>query len=205
MIIGINRGLAFHTIHEMKDSNLNSHIIEPKASFIIEEHTDIVKCIKVVDSRIYSAGYDGALVFYDCPYSGKESAVCVFKNRHAHNAGISCMHIERDTMENNIWVITGSFDKCVKVWTNDGKIVHKIGGFITSVTGICFLPKNKTICCFAGTNGGTIIDLKSGEDVSNYIDTFNDDFQENYYLHLLKYVNEVLFKTFLYFDYYFKL
>jgi hypothetical protein len=71
-----------------------------------------------------------------------------------------------------------------------GKIVHKFDGFITGITGICYIPKSKTICCAAGTNAAFIYDPKSGEDVTDFIDTFETNNNSNYYLQLLKYINE---------------
>lgn len=52
------------------------------------------------------------------------------------------------------------------------------------------MPKSKTICCAAGTNAAFIYDPKSGEDVTDFIDTFETNNNSNYYLQLLKYVNE---------------
>lgn len=161
IILGVANGLQFHKLFETKEGF--SHYIEPRPNSIIREHSDIVRCIVVLDSRIYSAGYDGALVIYDCHFTGKESAVKSYKNSHAHDAGISCLSVEKDVLENNVWVFTGGFDKTLKVWTGEGKIVHKFEGFITGITGVCYVPKNKTICCVAGTNTAFIYDPKSGK------------------------------------------
>lgn len=191
VIFGVANGLQFHPLNETKESNF-AHYIDVKPNSIISEHTDIVRSIVVLDSRIYSAGYDGALVIYDCQYTGRESAVKFYKNAHAHDAGISCLQVEKDVLENNVWVFTGGFDKTLKIWTGDGKIVHKFDGFITGITGLCYVPKNKTICCAAGTKTAFIYDPKSGEDVTDFIDTFENssNTHTNYYLQLLKYVGE---------------
>ena len=163
IIFGTSDSLQFHKIYEHK---VNNHYIEIKSNFTIQEHTNIVRCVLTSDSRIYSAGYDGTLVIYDCHYTGDESAIKFFKNKRAHDAGISSLIVEKDNIENNTWLVTGSFDKSLKIWTNDGKLVHKFDGFITSITGICYVPKNKTVWCVAGTNSAYIYDPKSGENVS---------------------------------------
>ena len=86
------------------------------------------------------------------------------KNARAHEAGISCLAVEKDHVENTVWVFTGSFDKTLKVWTGDGKIVHKFEGFITGITGLAYVPKNKTLCCVAGTsNQITLFNIKLAE------------------------------------------
>jgi len=46
----------------------------------------------------------------------------------AHDAGITCLCLARDN-DNNSWILTGGFDKVVKVWTPDGQTVHKFDGF----------------------------------------------------------------------------
>lgn len=42
---------------------------------------------------------------------------------------------------------------------------------MTGVTGLCYVPKNKTICCAAGSSTAIIYDPKSGEEVTDYIVT----------------------------------
>lgn len=118
IVLGVSNGIQFHPIYETKEGF--SHYIDAKPTSIVREHHDIVRCIIVLDARIYSTGYDGALVIYDCHFTGKESAVKTYKNSRAHDAGISCLCVEKDVIENTIWVFTGSFDKTIKVWTGDG-------------------------------------------------------------------------------------
>lgn len=196
IIFGCMNGLQFHKLNDNKD---NTHYIDDKPTFVLLLHNDIVKCLLTSDSRIYSAGYDGALVIYECHYTGKESAKKCFLNRNAHDAGITCLLVEKDTLENNTWLVTGSFDKTLKIWTNDGKIIHKFDGFITSITGICYLPKNKTIWAIAGTSSAYIYDPKSGENVTDFVDTFSQDkltnnsmanINQHYYLQLISYFND---------------
>lgn len=68
----------------------------------------------------------------------------------------------------------------------EGKLVHKFDGFLFGVTGICYVPKNKTICLVSGS--GFIYDPKSGEDVTEFVDTFIEETQNN--LQLIKYLTE---------------
>ena len=188
IMFGITNGLQFHQLNENKDSF--SHYIEPRPICVVREHTDIVRCVCSLDSRIYSTGYDGALVIYDCQFTGTESAVKYMKNARAHEAGISCLSVEKDLSENTIWIFTGSFDKSLKVWTGDGKIVHKFDGFLGGVTGLSYLPKNKTICCVAGSNVASIYDPKSGEEVTDFVDTFQEETEGSQCFHLLKYLTD---------------
>lgn len=187
MIFGVANGLQFHKMYQSRHKN---HYLDIRPTSTVHEHFDIVRCVLTSDSHIYSAGYDGALVIYDCHYTGKDSAVRCFKNKSAHDAGISCMLVEKDTMENSTILITGSFDKTLKIWTNDGKLIHKFDGFLTSISGVCFIPKNKTVWCVAGTNSAYIYDPKSGENVTDFVDTFSEQTTEKYYLQLIRFLND---------------
>lgn len=117
IILGVSGGIQFHNLNETKEGY--SHYIEAKPKCVVREHEDIVRCVVACDSRIYTAGYDGALVIYDCRET-ESGASTSEKNRRAHNAGISCLNVEKDTSDNNVWVFTGGFDKTVKVWTGEG-------------------------------------------------------------------------------------
>jgi hypothetical protein len=106
IILGVTNGIQFHHLYETKEGL--AHYIGPRPMSRVSEHTDIVRNICVVDSRIYSTGYDGALVIYDCQFAGETSACRYFKNARAHEAGIACLVVEKDTFENTVWVFTGN-------------------------------------------------------------------------------------------------
>lgn len=76
IILGVANGLQFHQLYESKESF--THYINAKPNNKIYEHRDIVRNVCVMDSRIYSTGYDGALVIYDSNFTG--SAVKYYKN-----------------------------------------------------------------------------------------------------------------------------
>lgn len=124
IILGVANGIEFHELTETKEGY--GHFIKAKTLCMVKEHTDIVRCVVVMDARIYTAGYDGALIIYDCHFTGHMSATKSCKNAKAHEAGISCLSVEKDNLENNVWVFTGGFDKTVKIWTGDGKILNNI-------------------------------------------------------------------------------
>ena len=63
-------------------------------------------------------------------------------------------------------LVSGSFDKTVRIWSLDGKMVHKLDGFLSTVTGICYVPWNKTIWAAGGTSYAYLYDPKSGDNVS---------------------------------------
>ena len=62
-------------------------------------------------------------------------------------------------------ILTGSFDKTVKIWTADGKPIHKLDNFISTVSGICYVPRSKTVWVAGGTSYASLFDPKSGDNV----------------------------------------
>ena len=65
-------------------------------------------------------------------------------------------------------LITGSFDKVVKIWSQDGKLTHRLDGFIGTVTDVCYVPKIKTLWVASGAPSATLFDPKSGDNVSRF-------------------------------------
>lgn len=123
IILGVANGIQFHVLNDTKEGY--SHYINAQPVCFVREHADIVRCVVSLESRIYTAGYDGALAIYDCHFGDieKNSATKVYKNPRAHDAGISCLVIERESTDkesSDILLFTGGFDKKVKVWTGEG-------------------------------------------------------------------------------------
>ncbi|KAL5499905.1 hypothetical protein EMCRGX_G011374 [Ephydatia muelleri] len=169
-------------------------------------HKDIVKCLSCLDNKIISAGYDHKLIIYEvATVTGDEGPLkCIFMNPKAHDAGITCLQVTKDT-DSSTWIITGSLDKRVKIWTGDGKIIHTLS-FSAAVTGVCYVPEVHLVWV-ATTNGSvTFFEPKSGSNVSEFVDLLelNDrkknsltSFKEHTF-QLLKYVpdtHEVLGST----------
>ena len=67
------------------------------------------------------------------------------ENPEAHEAGITCMALIVD-QENNAMLLTGSFDRCVKVWSTDGQLRRKIDvTFVSKISSICYSPRTRTV------------------------------------------------------------
>ncbi|KAI8789007.1 vegetative incompatibility protein HET-E-1 [Biomphalaria glabrata] len=186
LICGVNGGIRVYAINEEKESG---HYINPQYLHFSQHHTDIVRCVLCHESRIYSAGYDQRLIIYDSSYAGDNSLTIVFNNV-IHDAGIACLVLAKDS-ENNLWLLTGSFDKTLKIWSLDGKLIHKLDTFLSTVSGICYIPRNKTIWAAGGTQYASMFDPKTGDNVSDFIGTFADQEEdEKYHLQILKFFPE---------------
>ncbi|CAH3158443.1 unnamed protein product [Porites lobata] len=167
------------------------HVIDTKA-YVSKEHSDIVKCVVCYESRVYSGGYDQRFIVYDSTFSykGNKSLSVVTKLPKAHDAGIICMCLARDS-DNNTWVLSGAFDKVVKVWSQDGQVMHKFDGFSTAVTGVCYVKPIKTIWVAAGTEEAAMYDPKSGENVTDFIGTFQDEENNGFPLVMFHYISDL--------------
>ncbi|XP_077985512.1 uncharacterized protein LOC144440123 [Glandiceps talaboti] len=182
LICGFNSVLRTYDLDENKDSG---HVINLKSVTENFDHSDILRCVLCNESRIYTAGYDGKLICFDSRGLSK-----IFCNSKAHDAGITSLILVKDT-ENNTRLLTGSFDKVVKIWSQDGQLTHRLDGFLATITGLCYVPRNKTVWIASGSSVASMYDPKSGENVSDFIGTFQGEETEKYHLQLLKYFPEM--------------
>ncbi|KAF6030822.1 hypothetical protein EB796_010866 [Bugula neritina] len=166
--------------YDLDPDRESGHLINPlRPAHIAKEHNDIVKVVLCYESRIYSAGYDKKLIIYDSSYNGEKSMTPVHIHRNAHEAGICTLVISKDW--DSTWIITGSFDKTVKIWSVDGKLIHRLEGFLSTVTGVCYVPRNKTVWIASGSSNAQLYDPKSGDNISDYIGTFQSTEDEYKY------------------------
>ena len=66
-------------------------------------------------------------------------------------------------------IITGGFDKTVKIWSVDGKLIHRLEGFLNTISGVCYVPRNKTVWVASGNSNAQLYDPKSGDNVSRIV------------------------------------
>jgi WD40 repeat protein len=187
LIAGMNDSIRAYSLKE--GSLVGAPYMEKRAE-VLRTHTDIVKCIVCVDAKVYSGGYDQRLVLHEA-LPGERGLKASNIVKFAHDAGISCMTYARDT--ENTWIITGAFDHIVKVWSPECKLIHRVTDQSFSViTGLCYVPRNKTVWVSSGNELILIFEPKSGENVSEFISTFRELVRdkEKQTLMALKYVPE---------------
>ncbi len=64
---------------------------------------------------------------YDSPHHGDSKLRVIHSISNAHDAAIQCMVYGKDA--DNSWIITGGFDRVVKLWSLDGKCLQRFDGF----------------------------------------------------------------------------
>ncbi|XP_038651245.1 uncharacterized protein LOC119965065 [Scyliorhinus canicula] len=168
LICGVKKQLRVFTLDDKKESG---HVLDVGKSFTDRRHKDIVSAVVCLDTRIYSAGYDKKLIIYNTSsYPNSKTLQVVNCNHNAHDAGITNLMIVREYESTRL--MTGSFDKSVKVWSQDGQLIMKLPHFARFISSLCFVPcvNSVWICC--GVLAPSIFDPSSGEMVSESVETF---------------------------------
>jgi len=86
-----------------------------------------------------------------------------------HDAAISAVTFDPD----NNWVITGSFDRQVKIWAGDGKkpvaVIDEKTGIDDTVTGLVYCPATKTLWMASNSASPLVYDPRSATDITPYL------------------------------------
>lgn len=173
LILGLATGISVLELSD-KHTALGHPSLAKTIQTIEHSHTDMVRCIVATENKVYTAGYDKRLsIFEVTPLCGrhgdkKQHLQLVFVKHNAHEAGITCLEVSRDT-DGSSWIFTGSFDRQVKVWSPDGTLIHSIP-FMNTVTGLCFMLETHVLWIAAGTCTPSHYDPKSGDNITDYLD-----------------------------------
>ncbi|KAJ3330631.1 DExD/H-box ATP-dependent RNA helicase dhh1 [Blyttiomyces sp. JEL0837] len=173
LMAGYNKKVRiFHTL--VSEENHTSNEVLEKRSVACAEHTDMVSCMMSCEGRFYSAGYDRKIVIYDMPHHGDLKLEVANSISNAHDAAISCMVYGKDA--DNSWLITGSFDRVVKLWSLDGNLLQRFDGFIDTITSVCYVLPTQTLWITASSSAPIVYDPRSGINVSDFVRTDSEEF-----------------------------
>ncbi|VDP87006.1 unnamed protein product [Echinostoma caproni] len=109
--------------------------INRDACMPMKGHRDIVRCIAQGEHRAFSAGFDRRLVVYDINGAIDHKMVVLSVVREAHCGIISCLTTARNT-DGQFLLISGSFDRLIKIWNEDGQLLNVIRGFNHTVLSV---------------------------------------------------------------------
>ncbi|XP_061404742.1 uncharacterized protein LOC133340479 isoform X2 [Lethenteron reissneri] len=179
----------------LSDGKGTARVLDSPASLSVaaDKHgaAGVVCCMASNDSRLYTGGYGGTLAIYDVSSPAGESDVSLLHcNPRAHDAGITCLALPTD--DRSTWLLTGSFDRTVRLWSREGQPLQRLGHFLSAVTGLCYVPSAHAAWALSGACSPVLIDLRSGESVSEFVDVFSDPVEATRHrLQLLAYLPEL--------------
>jgi len=154
-----------------------------------------VRAILSTDSgKLFSVGYDRSLCIWDTDHlaqtvraDGKNKkkkwpvdtaggyADAQLKKtggkENCHDGAISAVTFDPD----NNWIITGSFDRCVKIWAGDGKKVADIDGFSDTLTGLAYCPATKTLWMSSNSPSPLVYDPRSATDITPFLQQWDSN------------------------------
>ncbi|KAM9805537.1 WD repeat-containing protein 86 isoform X3 [Syngnathus typhle] len=134
-----------------------------KAKFrlrMLEGHNDIITCVLAVDNLVISGSRDTTVKVWHVPTATEH------KNLGGHTAGVTCLSappVESCTKlarllslsDDERFVLSGSADSNVKIWTlSIGQCVKSIYTF-NAVTALCFVPEGDAYIV-TGSDGGKV-------------------------------------------------
>lgn len=189
LLAGYNKKVRLFQTIANEENHPVSDILERK-SVSCSEHSDVVSCMISCEGRFYSAGYDRKIVIYDVPHHGDLKLKVSNTITNAHDAAISCMVFGKDA--DNNWLITGSFDRIVKLWSLDGNLLQRFDGFSDTITSICYVLPTQTLWIASNSSSPIVFDPRSGINVSDFVRTDDTEFKNvSFALKGLLYVPEM--------------
>ncbi|KAI8908490.1 WD40-repeat-containing domain protein [Gorgonomyces haynaldii] len=156
------------------DESYSSQVLEKK-SIVCSEHSDMVSCIVSCEGRFYSVGYDRKIVIYDVSHHGDLKLYPFRSIKDAHDAAISTLVYGKDA--DNSWLITGSFDRVVKLWSLDGNLMQRFDGFANIISSCCYVVPSQTLWVTANSSIPLVYDPRSGINVSDFVRTDHERYQ----------------------------
>ncbi|XP_075456977.1 uncharacterized protein LOC142495400 isoform X2 [Ascaphus truei] len=168
LVCGFKKHLSVYPLDERKTSG---HVINLKKRFSDHRHTDIVSCVVTLDNRIYTAGYDKKFIIFDTYQTAEKTCLTAVRcNSRAHEAGIIHLLLVRESESTRF--LTGSFDQTIGVWSQDGQLIQRLRHFTGVITGLCYVAPVKTVWITSGSSHPLLLDPRSGETISDFVDTF---------------------------------
>ncbi|XP_015205144.2 uncharacterized protein [Lepisosteus oculatus] len=157
-------------VYPLDENRTSGHIIRMSESSTDRRHKDIVSCIVCHDAQIYTGGYDRRFIVFDTSSYPKENGLTAVQcNSSAHEAGITALLLVKES--ENTRLLTGSFDNAVCIWSQDGQLIQKLS-FSGVITGLCYASCVDLVWIACRSPFATLLEPKSGEIASDFIDTF---------------------------------
>jgi len=147
----------------------------------VKGHTDHVRGLCCSESgKLFSAGYDKSICVYDSVLDTerprepevlkdnchKRSREPDHKFENCHGGAICSLAFDFD----HNWLITGSYDGCVKIWSQEGRCLDVFEGLCDTVTGLCYVPATKNYWITGKNRKLLAYDPRTPTNITSYIE-----------------------------------
>ncbi|XP_055338167.1 uncharacterized protein LOC129588114 [Paramacrobiotus metropolitanus] len=166
LVLGTKCGCKYFLLDSHR---FTGHYLRTDRVKIVNTHKEMVRSLAAVEGRLYSGSADGAFTIYEQAVHLMSELHPTHSIRHAHAAGISCIEPCRNAEEDDWLVATGSYDQHIKVWTNEGQLVHVISICENTINNLVYIGVARQLWVAYGGRLITIVDPKTGEDLSEWM------------------------------------
>ena len=201
LVVGASGHIWVYSAIPETEMTIHTRVVIKLQSLLKDAHSArgpedaLVRGIICTDSgKLYSVGYDRMLVTWDTdstkliagggappkkggkkgggggsPADGPPQLRKVGQPLACHDAAISAVTFDPD----NNWIITGSFDRQVKIWAGDSKkpvaIIDEKTGINDTVTGLAYCPATKTLWMASNSTTPVVYDPRSATDITPFL------------------------------------
>ncbi|KAF8569650.1 hypothetical protein P879_06096 [Paragonimus westermani] len=166
------------------------HFLDRNNRIHLKGHKDVVRCLVQSEHRLFSAGFDKRLVVFDTSGTTEQAVIQCTVVRDAHAGIISCL-VGAQNAENQFLLISGSFDRSIKLWSEEGQLVHALRCFNQPITSIAYVPVTNTFWVAAVETAIKVFEIQTCIEVTDICGTFDNFDEAKYQLDLLKFCPEV--------------
>ncbi|TNN18986.1 Vegetative incompatibility protein [Schistosoma japonicum] len=181
-VCGTGDGLLIIPINKHRSSGKFLNVYEKKQ---LQGHTDVVRCLVSFENRVFSGGFDGQIIIYDTCGKLDPTTRILLRIPRAHDGIISCLVKANSTYDYQKLVISGSFDRLVKIWNDEGQLMYTVENLNDIVISIAHIPTTDTFWVTSGGFQARIFDIYTGENVTEYVNTFMNLEKQPYQLRLI--------------------
>ena len=197
LVVGANGHIWVYAAIPEAEMNASTRVVIKLQSILKDAHgamgaeNALVRGIlSTVSGKLFSVGYDRQLCTWDTDStrSLKDPAAEAKKGKKlgalprdvpklklvgtpvvCHDGAISAVAFDPD----NNWVVTGSFDRQVKIWAGDSKkpvaVIDEKNGIDDTVTGLAYCPATRTLWIASNSASPMIYDPRSATDITPYL------------------------------------
>ncbi|KAF5400056.1 hypothetical protein PHET_06661 [Paragonimus heterotremus] len=176
--------------YDIDTRGARGHFLDRNNRIRLEGHKDMVRCLVQSEHRLFSAGFDKRLVVFDTSGTTEQAVIQCTVVRDAHAGIISCL-VGAQNAENQFLLISGSFDRSIKLWSEEGQLVHALRCFNQPITSIAYIPVTNTFWVAAVETAIKVFEIQTCIEVTDICGTFDNFDQAKYQSDLLKFCPEI--------------